>query len=66
MDKIGDKSVQKSAREILNMMGHEAIHPDLIAEKTLIPTDEIYALLLEWELDGVVVGVSGGRYQRMN
>lgn len=65
VDRIGDKTVQKSAHEILNIMGYEAVHPDFIAEKTLIPTDDIYALLLEWELDGIVVGVSGGRYQRM-
>ncbi len=65
VDKFGDKSVQNSAVDILNAMGYDPIHPDLIAEKTLIPTDDIYALLLEWELEGVVVSMSGGRYQRI-
>lgn len=63
--KIADDTSHQSARDILNIMGYDPIHPDSIAEKTQIPTDDIYALLLEWELEGLVAAMSGGRYQRI-
>lgn len=69
VDNFVDKSVDKLAHDtavmILNAMGYDPVHPDFIAEKTHVATDTLYALLLEWELAGVVVAMSGGRYQRI-
>ena len=47
------------------MMGYDPIHPDLLAEKCKLATDEIYAQLTELELDGVVAAMPGGRFQRI-
>lgn len=65
VDKIGDNFVNKQVHEILAYMGYDPVHPDLIAEKLNIPTDELYARLMEWELEGIVTALSGGRYQRI-
>ena len=50
---------------LLAMMGYDPIHPDLLAEKCKLATDEIYAQLTELELDGVVAAMPGGRFQRI-
>ena len=64
VDNFVDNSVNESTKSVLNAMGNEIVHPDFIAEKTNIPTDEIYAILLECELAGWVMATAGGRYQR--
>ena len=46
-------------------MGYDPIHPDTLAEQTEQPAADIYAQLTEWELDGIVASMAGGRYQRI-
>ena len=50
---------------LLAMIGYDPIHPDLLAEKCKLATDEIYAQLTELELNGVVAAMPGGRFQRI-
>ena len=55
----------EDGNSLLAMMGYDPIHPDLLAEKCKLATDEIYAQLTELELDGVVAAMPGGRFQRI-
>ncbi|MRN38179.1 DNA-protecting protein DprA [Neisseria sp. N95_16] len=50
---------------LLNAMGYDAIHPDTLAELLNWPAADVYAQLLEYELDGVIAPLAGGRYQRI-
>ncbi|MDO4997124.1 MAG: DNA-processing protein DprA [Neisseria sp.] len=50
---------------ILHTMAYDPIHPDSLAETLAQPTADIYAALMELELDGKVAAMSGGRYQRV-
>ena len=50
---------------LLAKMGYDPIHPDTLAEQTGHPAADIYARLTEWELDGIVASMAGGRYQRI-
>ena len=50
---------------LLAKMGYDPIHPDTLAEQTGQPAADIYAQLTEWELDGIVASMTGGRYQRI-
>ena len=50
---------------LLTKMGYDPIHPDTLAEQTGQPAADIYAQLTEWELDGIVASMTGGRYQRI-
>ena len=50
---------------LLAKMGYDPIHPDTLAEQTGLPAADIYAQLTEWELDGMVASMAGGRYQRI-
>lgn len=53
------------ADRIMAAMGYDAVHPDILAETLNLPAADIYAVLLEWELDGKVAPAGGGRYQRL-
>ena len=46
-------------------MGYDPIHPDTLAERLGLPAADIYAALLEMELEGRVAAAAGGRYQRI-
>ena len=46
-------------------MGYGAVHPDVLAESLSLPAADVYARLIEWELDGIVAAMPGGRYQRI-
>ena len=59
------QTVAAEGNSLLAMMGYDPIHPDLLAEKCKLATDEIYAQLMELELDGMVVAMPGGRFQRI-
>lgn len=59
------QTVTAEGNSLLIMMGYDPIHPDLLAEKCKLATDEIYAQLTELELDGVVAAMPGGRFQRI-
>lgn len=49
---------------LLQAMGYDPVHPDMLAERLAMPADAVYAALLEWELAGTVAALPGGRYQR--
>ena len=59
------QTVAAEENSLLAIMGYDPIHPDLLAEKCKLATDEIYAQLTELELDGVVAAMPGGRFQRI-
>lgn len=50
---------------LLDKMGYDPIHPDTLAERLGLPAADIYAALLEMELEGRVAAAAGGRYQRI-
>ncbi|ENV8695120.1 DNA-protecting protein DprA [Neisseria gonorrhoeae] len=50
---------------ILDKMGFDPIHPDVLAGQLAMPAADLYAALLELELDGSVAEMPGGRYQRI-
>lgn len=54
-----------SSHPLLDAMGYNPIHPDILAQQTGFPTADIYAQLTEWELDGLVASTTGGRFQRI-
>ncbi|WP_165010534.1 DNA-processing protein DprA [Neisseria yangbaofengii] len=50
---------------LLNAMGYDAVHPDTLAELLNWPAVDVYAQLLEYELEGMIAPLAGGRYQRI-
>ena len=50
---------------LLHGMGYGAVHTDVLAESLSLPAADVYARLIEWELDGIVAAMPGGRYQRI-
>ena len=54
-----------SEDELLNAMGYDPVHPDILAQQTAWAAADVYARLLEYELDGIVAALPGGRYQRI-
>ena len=54
-----------SEDELLNAMGYDPVHPDILAQQTAWSAADVYARLLEYELDGLVAALPGGRYQRI-
>ena len=46
-------------------MGYDPVHPDTLAQQLQFPAADVYAELLELELDGKVASLAGGRYQRI-
>lgn len=50
---------------ILDKMGFDPIHPDVLAGQLAMLAADLYAALLELELDGSVAAMPGGRYQRI-
>lgn len=54
-----------SEDELLNAMGYDPVHPDTLAQQTVWAAADVYARLLEYELDGIVAALPGGRYQRI-
>lgn len=62
---LSEKHNKKEAESLLERMGYAPVHPDSLAEQLLMATADVYALLLEMELDGIVAAMPGGRYQRI-
>ena len=58
-------AVPTSEDELLNAMGYDPVHPDILAQQTAWAAADVYARLLEYELDGIVAALPGGRYQRI-
>lgn len=50
---------------LLDKMGFDPIHPDVLAEQTGMTAADLYAALLELELEGQIAAMPGGRYQRI-
>lgn len=50
---------------LLEAMGYDPVHPDILAQQTALGAADVYAQLLEYELDGIVAALPGGRYQRI-
>lgn len=57
--------VTPSTSALLEAMGYDPIHPDILAQQTNTTAADVYAQLLEYELDGIVAALPGGRYQRV-
>lgn len=51
--------------ELLAAMGYDPVHPDSLAQSLGLPAADVYARLLELELDGQIAAMTGGRYQRI-
>jgi DNA processing protein len=51
---------------LLNQIGYDPIHPDLLAERCNIDSGELSAQLLMLELEGQVEVMAGGLYRRLN
>lgn len=56
---------QTAAHPLLDTLGYDPVHPDSLAQALNLPAAEIYAQLLELELDGMIAAMPGGRYQRI-
>ncbi|ASK28463.1 DNA-processing protein DprA [Neisseria chenwenguii] len=54
------------AHPLLDAMGYDPVHPDTLAQQTGQPAADVYAVLMELELDGIVASLPGGRYQRIS
>lgn len=53
------------ASPILESMGFDPIHPDQLVDKLGISATDVYAELLQLELQGKIAALAGGRYQRI-
>lgn len=51
--------------QLWQKMGYDPIHPDVLADLCQLSAAEIYDCLIEWELEGRVAGLSGGRFQKI-
>lgn len=51
---------------LLDAMGYDPCSVDELCERSSLTADRLYAMLLQLELDGAVILVSGGRFQRAN
>ncbi|MBO7381665.1 MAG: hypothetical protein J6U05_08350, partial [Neisseriaceae bacterium] len=50
---------------ILQAMGFDPIHPETLAQHLQIHPANLYAILLDLELDGIIATTSNGFYQRL-
>lgn len=50
---------------VLDAMGFDVIHPDLLSQNLQIHPSDLYAILLDLELEGKIASISGGCYQRL-
>ena len=51
--------------ELRAAMGYDPVQPDSLAQSLGLPAADVYARLLELELDGQIAAMTGGRYQRI-
>lgn len=51
---------------LLRLMGYDAVHPDTLCEQLNLTAAELYAELMLLELEGRIVALAGGRYQRVS
>lgn len=50
---------------LLQALGYDPLHPDVLQARTGLDTSTLQAQLLELELDGRIARIDGGRYQRL-
>lgn len=58
--------ISDGMKDLLTAMGYDPVHPDSLAEQLNLAAADVYAQLLEWELEGVIAALPGGRYQRIS
>lgn len=65
LSKQNNNDIAKEHQELWDKMGYDPIHPDVLADMSQLSAAEIYDCLIEWELEGKVAGLSGGRFQKI-
>jgi DNA processing protein len=50
---------------VLDALGYDACDIDTLSERSGVAAEKIAALLTQWEIDGLVEALPGGRYQRI-
>ena len=64
-DRPSETMDESGKDELLAAMGYDPVHPDSLAQSLGLPAADVYARLLELELDGQIAAMTGGRYQRI-
>jgi len=55
----------RSADEVLELVGYEPCDFDTLTVRCGVSAETLAALLTQWEIDGLVEALAGGRYQRV-
>jgi DNA processing protein len=53
------------SHELLGVLGYDPCDIDTLSAKSGVAADEVAALLTQWEIEGLVQALPGGRYQRI-
>ncbi|CAM5299329.1 DNA-processing protein DprA [Thauera mechernichensis] len=53
------------AARVLQIIGHDPVDIDTLAQRCSLTVDALYAILLPLELDGLLARLPGGRLQRI-
>lgn len=61
----GTAPADPEASRLLDAMGYDPCHLDVMVERTGLTAEQLLAMLLPLELDGHVAPLPGGRYQRI-
>ena len=64
-DRPSETADESGKDELFAAMGYDPVHPDSLAQSLGLPAADVYARLLELELDGQIATMTGGRYQRI-
>ena len=62
---INEFAEEDKTTALLEVMGFDPVHPDLLAQKLNIEASLLYQDLLTLELDGKIKPATGGRFQRL-
>jgi DNA processing protein len=60
-----DARIPAESDPVLDALGYDACDIDTIAVRSGVSAQQVAALLTQWEIDGVVEALPGGRYQRI-
>ena len=64
-DRPSETADESGKDELFAAMGYDPVHPDSLAQSLGLPAADVYARLLELELDNQIAAMTGGRYQRI-
>ena len=64
-DRPSETADESGKDELFAAMGYDPVHPDSLAQCLGLAAADVYARLLELELDGQIAAMTGGRYQRI-